>query len=66
MTNHPNRGWRTRMHAQCAGWLVRWNFQDAPGARMLTDPELRDLMAQGYRAGYEAGRDSRAPKPHDR
>lgn len=55
MTNHPNRGWRARMQAQCAGWLARWHWP-ADGAGLLTPDQLRDLMAQSFRAGYEAGR----------
>ena len=56
MTNHPNRNWRRRMHAACADWLSRWPWRAEPGARLVTDAELQDLMRQAYYAGYEAGR----------
>ncbi len=54
--NHPNRNWRTRMHVACAEWLARWNWQGQPGARMLIEDQLRDLLRAGYLAGYEACR----------
>ena len=49
------------MHAACAEWLARWNWQ--PGSDLdvglLTREQLRDLMSQSYRAGFEAGRTPR-------
>ena len=60
MTNHPNRNWRTRMHAECSGWLVRWDLP-ADGASLLTPDQLRDLMRQAYLAGYGDGRISAQP-----
>jgi hypothetical protein len=49
------------MHAACAEWLARWNWQDQPGARLLTEDQLRELLRAGYLAGYEAGRTQRKP-----
>lgn len=46
------------MHAACAEWLARWNWQGQSGARMLTEDQLRDLMQRCYLAGYQAGRES--------
>lgn len=63
MTNHPNRAWRTRMTAACAIWLQAWGWQAAPGARLVSEPELRGIMRDSYFDGYEAGRASMQPKP---
>lgn len=62
VANHPNRGWRTRMHAECSGWLSRWRWP-ADGAGLLTPDQLRDLMQQSSLAGYETGRAQSRP-PH--
>lgn len=51
MTNHPNRNWRAAMQRRCAEFLARLDWP-ANGIGMLTADQLRDLMAQAYRAGY--------------
>ena len=61
--NHPNRNWRTRMHAACAEFLARSTWQ-ATGARLITDGDLQALCRTAYLTGYESGRAStRPPKP---
>ena len=60
MPNHPNRNWRRLMHEACAAWLARWQWPD--GAGVLTAEQLRDVMGQAYRAGYEDGRTSAQPR----
>lgn len=55
MPNHPNRNWRTRMHAECAGWLGRWNLP-ADGVRLLFQSALSELLQKAYIDGYSDGR----------
>lgn len=62
MPNHPNRNWRARMHEACAAWLVHRSPPPGAVAGLLTVEEVIDLQAEAFRAGYEAGRASRAPK----
>jgi len=57
MTNHPNRSWRTRMHAACAEYLARWRWRQEEFS-LTSDNELRMLMTEAYVTGYEAGRAS--------
>ncbi len=56
MPNHPNRNWRARMHKSCAQWLSLWPWLPGPGARLMTQEQLRDLMQRAYCDGYECGR----------
>ena len=57
--NHPNRSWRAKMRAACSEWLHTWTWPQTTGGAWVYSPEqIRDLMAQSYRAGYEAGRES--------
>ncbi len=58
--NHPNRNWRARMHAQCAERLARLDCLGRLGT--LSEDQLREVMAQCYRAGYEDGRRPQRPK----
>lgn len=51
MTNHPNRGWRRRMHEACTAYLGRWTWR-AGGVRILSDNQLREQLEHAYRAGY--------------
>ena len=53
MPNHPNRGWRGGASEQADAWLARWPWHAEPGARVLTEADLRDIMRQAYMAGYE-------------
>lgn len=48
------------MHAECAGWLGRWAWRDQPGAHVLTEDQLREILRQSYCAGYEDGRRPKA------
>lgn len=50
------------MHEACAAWLVHRSPPPGAVAGLLTPEQVIDLQAQAYRAGYEAGRASRAPK----
>ena len=61
MTNHPQRGWRTRMHAECAGWLGRYRLPE-DGVGMLTPDQLRDVIRETYLRAYQDGRESRTPR----
>lgn len=58
MANHPNRGWRRRMHEACEVFLARWRWPAAGSGGMLAPDEMRAIMAQAYQAGYADGRES--------
>lgn len=57
MTNHPNRGWRTRASREAAKWAVA-QTESRPDAVLLTREQVAETLAIGYLAGYEAGRES--------
>jgi len=63
MANHPNRGWRRHASESADEWLSRWPWHTEPGARVMTDSELRAAMRDAYLAGYEARHHRDRPIP---
>lgn len=58
MSNHPNRNWRRVMHAAADAYVSRYQWPDG-GMQAMPVEQLRELLAEAYRAGYEAGRQAR-------
>ena len=56
MTNHPNRNWRRRMQQAADQWLSQFPWRTEPGARMMSESDLREAMRRAYVAGFEDGR----------
>lgn len=59
MSNHPNRGWRSRMQAAADQWLIGEGSR-LTGALPSTEPErgqeLRLRVRLAYISGYQDGR----------
>lgn len=63
MANHPSRGWRSRMFLAASIHADQLLTGRSDGVLMVSCAEVRQIIVQSFRAGFEAGRlDVRKPR----